>query len=101
MFIDFVDYPVEKEEHRVLNIEQFYEDFSSLLWLTYRKQFPQLDNSSLTTDCGWGCMLRTGQMLLANTLLIHMLKESKWIIFLSHENELMKEEEAFSTPYVS
>ena len=66
---------IVKPEHQILSLDQFFEDFSSLIWLTYRKHFTQLANSNLTSDGGWGCMLRTGQMLLANAILIHMLKE--------------------------
>lgn len=66
---------VAKPEHKILSLDQFFEDFSSLIWLTYRKHFSQLANSNLTSDGGWGCMLRTGQMLLANAILVHMLKE--------------------------
>ena len=62
---------------KILSLDQFFEDFSSLIWLTYRKHFSQLRNSNLTSDGGWGCMLRSGQMLLANAILIHMLKEGK------------------------
>jgi cysteine protease ATG4 len=86
---------------------EFYGDFTSRVWITYRSHFHPIRDSSLTilereqaeaaatgvptpisssppskrwwpggekgwtSDAGWGCMLRTGQSLLA-TALIHL-----------------------------
>jgi cysteine protease ATG4 len=48
--------------------DEFYLDLYSKIWCTYRHSFPSLN--SYTSDAGFGCMLRCGQMLLANALIL-------------------------------
>ncbi|CCW60274.1 unnamed protein product [Phytomonas sp. EM1] len=44
------------------------EGVHRLLYFSYRNCFSQLPNGS-TTDSGWGCLLRTGQMVLGQVLM--------------------------------
>ncbi|KAG0248909.1 Cysteine protease atg4 [Mortierella polycephala] len=52
----------------------FQRDFTSgLIWCTYRHNYSPIRPSNFTTDAGWGCMLRSGQGLLANALMVQFL----------------------------
>lgn len=87
----------------------FLDDFEARIWLTYRSNFPAIPKSQdpkapssmslsvrlrsqlvepagFTSDTGWGCMIRSGQSLLANALV--MLRMGRGRTFLPHLNSL-------------
>ncbi|XP_046850848.1 cysteine protease ATG4D-like [Xenia sp. Carnegie-2017] len=49
----------------LLPMKEFRRHFSSLFWFTYRRDFPKILDSDYTTDTGWGCMIRSAQMMFA------------------------------------
>lgn len=49
-------------------IDAYREMFESILWFTYRRDFAKMEPYEYTSDAGWGCMLRTAQMLLSQAL---------------------------------
>jgi cysteine protease ATG4 len=75
----------------------FLEDFESKIWMTYRSEFASIprstdprsvlalsfsmriksqllvDQNGFSSDSGWGCMIRSGQSLLANAMLMYRL----------------------------
>ncbi|KAF9931046.1 Cysteine protease atg4b [Mortierella alpina] len=66
--------PVKQSERPKLSPNQttllrFMLDFQSRLWFTYRKDMARIEPSYYTSDAGWGCMMRTGQSLLAQAFI--------------------------------
>lgn len=47
----------------------FKKELFSKILITYKCNFPEICKTKITNDIGWGCTIRSGQMLLANTLL--------------------------------
>ena len=48
------------------------QKIQSLIYISYRKNFPKIQNSEYTNDVGWGCTFRSAQMLFSNCLMLHI-----------------------------
>ncbi|XP_025270330.1 cysteine protease ATG4B isoform X2 [Camponotus floridanus] len=71
-----------KKYNALKELDMIRRDIRSMLWFTYRKGFIPIGgcNSTFTSDKGWGCMLRCGQMVLAQALItLHLGKDWQWM----------------------
>jgi cysteine protease ATG4 len=77
--VDSLDGNIEKGKRNVdstpPHVLSFLTHVYSVIWMTYRVRFQPLPQTTMTTDCGWGCMIRSGQMILANAINIHLLSK--------------------------
>uniref|UniRef100_A0A034WL87 Cysteine protease n=1 Tax=Bactrocera dorsalis TaxID=27457 RepID=A0A034WL87_BACDO len=68
-----------KRYNAIQELDLIRRDIQSRLWCTYRRGFVPLGAPQLTTDKGWGCTLRCGQMILAQALIdLHLGREWFW-----------------------
>ncbi|XP_031843969.1 autophagy-related 4a isoform X2 [Nomia melanderi] len=70
-----------KKYNAIKELDAIRKDIRSKLWFTYRKNFVPIgeSNTTFTSDKGWGCMLRCGQMVLGQALItLHLGKDWQW-----------------------
>uniref|UniRef100_M4BGZ8 Cysteine protease n=1 Tax=Hyaloperonospora arabidopsidis (strain Emoy2) TaxID=559515 RepID=M4BGZ8_HYAAE len=56
------------EDVAATDFEAYKRAFESILWFTYRRDFVPMTPYEFSSDAGWGCMLRSAQMLLGQAL---------------------------------
>lgn len=62
---------IPKQRHLSIGgMEDFLAAFEGCFWFTYRRDLPRLAPSILSSDAGFGCMLRAGQSMMAESLSI-------------------------------
>ncbi|ETO04670.1 hypothetical protein RFI_32727 [Reticulomyxa filosa] len=59
-----------KEDGTMNGMERVVRKLSTILWITYRRGFEVIEGSKYTSDAGWGCMVRTTQMMCAQGLIL-------------------------------
>ncbi|RWS04147.1 cysteine peptidase 2 family C54 protein-like protein [Dinothrombium tinctorium] len=82
-----IDFPYTEEpvwllgrQYSVIHqLDELRDDFRSKIWITYRRGFSAIGGTGPTSDYGWGCMLRCGQMVVAQALILkHLGRDWRW-----------------------
>jgi hypothetical protein len=87
-FFDFYEFEFIKIFNRTYSsktdLKRFVNDFYAIIYMSYRNDFEKIINlknsKEYTSDCGWGCMIRSAQMMLARGFqMILGFKEKEYI----------------------
>jgi cysteine protease ATG4 len=57
--------------------DKLEQDINEIIWITYRNNISPIvyNNKLYTSDAGWGCMIRSGQMIMSRAI-FHILKST-------------------------
>ncbi|KJH46766.1 peptidase family C54 [Dictyocaulus viviparus] len=107
-------YPEGDDNVNGTSFLDFCRDYYSRIWMTYRTGMPAFLGSvvkeqifvqnvalgvQITSDCGWGCMIRTTQMALAQAIVVNQMTREWRFKKPSSMNEFRQQ--ARSDPYAS
>lgn len=84
--------PFTPQEH-----EERLVDIASRLFFSYRYGFEKIPGTSISSDIGWGCMHRSGQMMVANALLLRDLGRGKVFALLACLSAILSRMEPVKT----
>ncbi|KAJ2230082.1 Cysteine protease atg4 [Coemansia sp. RSA 518] len=90
------DLSLEQTESTTGYPQHVIDDFSHLIWCTYRSHYAPIAQSQFTTDAGWGCMLRAGQTLMAQALQLHVLGRDWTFSWTSSDPEHTKRRQLYT-----
>ncbi|RWS07186.1 cysteine peptidase 2 family C54 protein-like protein [Dinothrombium tinctorium] len=77
----------------IYQLDELRSDFRSKIWITYRKGFSAIGGKGPKSDHGWGCMLRCGQMVVAQALILkHLGRDWRWIPRRGEQRKTSEEE---------
>ncbi|XP_013396096.1 cysteine protease ATG4A [Lingula anatina] len=72
-------YILGKSYSTLYDMDELMGDIMSRLWFTYRRGFSAIGGTGPVSDQGWGCMLRCGQMMVAQALIhLHIGRDWMW-----------------------
>ena len=103
-FFDFYEFQYIKIFNKTYSsktdLKRFCFDFYAIIYMSYRNDFEKIinlkNNKEYTSDCGWGCMIRSAQMMLARgfQMILGFKKEEdiKQIILLFSDSPLQYDE---------